>query len=224
VRDALIWLGESDPCETMERMRGADPKLESLATVLKRWHAVIGEAPVTVRELIDRATDQRPHTFGKAEYFNPELREALLVVAGEGGAINSRHLGKWIGRHQNRIVGGRKIVSATVSAGSARWRIREVKSGDASILKVSDNLRWRADAGRTVPKNLVSLVGLVDSLRPISVFVTDFVGRWRIPTPDIPNPTSQVLTVTKNGRNQTHYIHQTHQTDRQLGSGLTANR
>lgn len=30
VRDALIWLGEADPCETMEGMRGADPKLEAL--------------------------------------------------------------------------------------------------------------------------------------------------------------------------------------------------
>jgi hypothetical protein len=27
VRDALIWMGEADPCDTMEGMRGADPKL-----------------------------------------------------------------------------------------------------------------------------------------------------------------------------------------------------
>ena len=146
VRDALIWLGEADPCETMEEMRDADPKLESLTTVLEQWHAVIGEAPITVRELIDRATDQRPHPFGKAEFIHPELREALLVVAGEGGAINSRRLGKWIGGHQNRIVGGRKIVAGTVSAGSARWQIQEVERGGARSLKVSDNLRWRANA------------------------------------------------------------------------------
>jgi hypothetical protein len=42
VRDALIWLGEADPCETMEGMRGADPKLEALTTVLEQWREVIG--------------------------------------------------------------------------------------------------------------------------------------------------------------------------------------
>jgi hypothetical protein len=145
VRDALIWLGEADPCATMEEMRGADPKLETLTAVLEQWHDVIGETPMNVRELIDRATDQRPQLYGRAEFIHPELREALLVVAGEGGVINSRRLGKWIGGHQNRIVGGRKIVSATVSAGSARWQIQGVKAGLASRFKVSDNLRGHAN-------------------------------------------------------------------------------
>ena len=146
VRDALIWLGEADPCETMEEMRGADPKLESLTTVLEQWHTVIGQAPITVRELIDRATGQRPQTFGKAEFIHPELREVLLIVAGEGGAINSRRLGKWIGGHQNRIVGGRKIVAATVSAGSARWQIQVVERASVRSPEVSDSLRRRANA------------------------------------------------------------------------------
>jgi len=145
VRDALIWLGEADPCQTMEDMRGADPKLEALTTVLEQWHAVIGQSPISVRELIDRATGQRPQTFGKAEFIHPELREVLLVVAGEGGAINSRRLGKWIGGHQNRIVGGRKIVAATVSAGSARWQIQEVERAGLRSPEVSDNLRRRAN-------------------------------------------------------------------------------
>jgi len=145
VRDALIWLGEADPCQTMEDMRGADPKLESLTTVLEQWHAVIGEAPISVRELIDRAAEQRPQMFGKAEFVHPELRESLLVVAGEGGAINSRRLGKWIGANQNRIVGGRKIVGATVSAGNARWQIQGAATGGARSLEVSDSLRCRAN-------------------------------------------------------------------------------
>ena len=146
VRDALIWLGEADPCATMEEMRGADPKLEALSAVLEHWHAVIGETPINVRELINRATDQRPQLYGRAEFIHPELREALLIVAGEGGVINSRRLGKWIGGHQNRIVGGLKIVAATVSAGSARWQLQGCDAGTASTFKVSDNLRSLANA------------------------------------------------------------------------------
>lgn len=146
VRDALIWLGEADPCDTMEELRGADPKLEALTTVLEQWHAVIGEAPINVREMIERATDQRPQLYGRMEFIHPELREALLVVAGEGGVINSRRLGKWIGAHQNRIVDGRKIVAATVSAGSARWQIQGGETGGASSFKVSENLQGHANA------------------------------------------------------------------------------
>lgn len=145
VRDALIWLGEADPCQTMEDMRGADPKLESLTTVLEQWHAVIGEAPISVRELIDRAAEQRQQMFGKAEFIHPELRESLLVVAGEGGAINSRRLGKWIGGNQNRIVGGRKIVGATVSAGNARWQIQGSETQGGRSLEVSETVRCRAN-------------------------------------------------------------------------------
>jgi putative DNA primase/helicase len=146
VRDALIWLGEADPCQTMEDMRGADPKLEALTTVLEQWHAGIGESPISVRELIDRATEQRPQLYGRAEFIHPELREALLVVAGEGGAINSRRLGKWIGGNQNRIVSGRKIIGATVSAGNARWRIQGSETAGDQSLEVSDNLLWGANA------------------------------------------------------------------------------
>jgi hypothetical protein len=175
VRDALIWLGEADPCQTMEDMRGTDPKLKALTTVLEQWHAVIGEAPISVRELIDRAAEQRQPMFGKAEFIHPELHESLLVVAGESGAINSRRLGKWIGGNQNRIVGGRKIVGATVSAGNARWQIQGCATEGGRSLEVSDSVRCRANGEQTVPKILVGMVGLVDLFWAISVFVTDFV-------------------------------------------------
>lgn len=94
VRDALIWLGEAGPCKTMEGIRGADPKLEALTTVLEQWREVIGMDRVSVREIIKRATEQRQQFYGRSEFIHPELREALLRVAGEGGAINGGRLGK----------------------------------------------------------------------------------------------------------------------------------
>jgi hypothetical protein len=33
-RAALVWLGEADPCETMERVREDDPRRKALANVL----------------------------------------------------------------------------------------------------------------------------------------------------------------------------------------------
>ena len=126
VRDALIWLGEADPCDTMEEMRSADPKLESLTVLLEQWNAVVGESPISVRELIEVANEQVPQKFAKTEFVSPELREVLLMIAGDRSEINSRRLGKWIGGQQGRIVGGRKIITATVSAGNKRWRIQRV--------------------------------------------------------------------------------------------------
>lgn len=146
VRDALIWLGEADPCETMEGMRGADPKLEALTTVLEQWREVIGMDRVSVREIIERATEQRQQLYGRSEFIHPEFREALLRVAGEGGAINGGRLGKWIGGQQNRIVNGLRLVSAGVSAGRARWQLENATSDAAPINDGSEVLRSRADA------------------------------------------------------------------------------
>ena len=145
VRDALIWLGESDPCDTIESMRGADPKLEALGTMLEQWREVIGMDRVSVREIIERATEQRPQLYGRAEFLHPEFWDALLCV-GEGGAINGGRLGKWIGGQQNRIVHGLRLVSAGVSAERARWQLKVAETGVAPINNGSEVLRSRADA------------------------------------------------------------------------------
>lgn len=144
VRDALIWLGEADPCATMDQVRGADPKLEALTMVIEQWLAVIGGARVSVKEAIDAAVEQRASGFSRTEFIHPDFREALLSVAGEGGAVSGRRLGKWIAANQGRIVGGFKIVPAGVVAGLMRWRLADA-DGNApesqGITEVSDNVR-----------------------------------------------------------------------------------
>ncbi|MBD3838439.1 hypothetical protein, partial [Brevundimonas sp.] len=83
---------------------------------------------------------------GRAEFVHPEFREALLRVAGEGGAINGRRLGKWIGSHRSRIVGGLRLVNAGVSAGHTRWQLEHATSNAAPVNDGSETLRSRADA------------------------------------------------------------------------------
>lgn len=57
------------------------------------------------------------------EFVNPEFREALLRVAGEGGAINGTRLGKWLSQHQNRVVAGHRSCwpNPRRSSQSPRW-------------------------------------------------------------------------------------------------------
>ena len=127
VRDALVWLGEPDPCQTMERSRAEDPRRQELAAVLHQWRNELGQHPVTVKELIDRATTKYnpgPNLdFNPTGFACPDLREALLVVAGDGGAINSRRLGTWLGRNKGKVVEGLKLAPATMQDGNKRWQV-----------------------------------------------------------------------------------------------------
>lgn len=128
VRDAFLWLDEKDPAETMEKVRSADPKLEALATVMDQWATVIGSARVSAREVIEIATSDATESTPpyRRTFVYADFREALLVVAGDGGAINSRRLGKWLAAHAGRIVGGRKLVAEHGHNNTARWRLIQV--------------------------------------------------------------------------------------------------
>lgn len=80
--DVLIWLGEADPCATMEAVRDADPRLESLNAVVAQWFAHLGDRRVSVKEAMDVAADQRAAGFynGWMEFANPEFREARAIA------------------------------------------------------------------------------------------------------------------------------------------------
>lgn len=128
VRDALLWLDERDPAETMEKVRAADPKLEALATVMDQWATVIGGTRVSAREVIEIATSDTTETTPpyRRAFVYADFREALLVVAGDGGAINSKRLGKWLSAHADRIVRGRKLMADGGQQSAIRWRLIQV--------------------------------------------------------------------------------------------------
>ena len=127
VRDALLWLGCGDPVATMEAARGLDPKLSELAEVLAHWKAALGTDRITVRRIIEKATRQVAGdgmNFATKEFEHPDMREALMAVAGQGGVINGRRLAKWLGAHVGRIVAGVSIEQKGIEHGGAvAWRI-----------------------------------------------------------------------------------------------------
>jgi len=129
IRGVLIWLGEADPCDTMEKIRKKDPKLGATIAVISQWVEVIGpKQRVTTKDLIDHATEKvndgnySPYP-KQQEFAHPEFRDALLIVAGDGGAINSLKLGKWLAANQDRFVLGYKIVQEGERSGSKLWRL-----------------------------------------------------------------------------------------------------
>jgi len=137
VRGALIWLGQSDPVESVEEVRSLDPARNGLVAVMSQWDAVLGEKSVTVGDLIEAACARKPgsdgtiHGYSHYEFAHSELREALLEVAGSKGAINNIRLGKWLASNKDRLVGDCRIVCDGLSRGLTRWRL-EAKRGGSS--------------------------------------------------------------------------------------------
>src|SRR5262249_24773607 len=118
------WMTSADPCETMEHTRAQDPELERLRSVVHKWEVVIGIRPMTALEVIEIATKQTdtPVPDGK-RFVNEAFREALLAVAGNGGSIDSRRLGTWLGAIKDRIIDGKKIALGKMSSGSNQWQL-----------------------------------------------------------------------------------------------------
>lgn len=134
VRGALFWLGQCDPAKTMEQARALDPRLEALTAVLTQWSSVIGRKRVSCGNIIERATRTQTGTssYTKPEFCHPAFREALLTVAGDAGAVNSRRLGRWISASEQRIVDGIRIVRKGVLGGSMTWQLEQVGDTDAA--------------------------------------------------------------------------------------------
>ena len=117
----------------MERTQAQEPELERLANVIHQWNSVIGDRPVTTAEVIDVATKQQTPVvdLGSKKFVHDVFREALLIVAGNNGNIDSRRLGIWLGGIKDRVVAGKKITTTTMSSGSNRWLL--VRVGDSGV-------------------------------------------------------------------------------------------
>jgi hypothetical protein len=116
VRDALVWLGEADPCETMERARAEDPQLEKLRSVMHHWQQALGNRSLSAADIVEFA-ESAAHDNAR------RFREALMAVASVGHMVDTRRLGIWLGRNKDRVVDGFKIVFVGVRSGFSHWQL-----------------------------------------------------------------------------------------------------
>jgi len=126
VRSALVWLGCADPAESMNAAREDDPELAELREIVGLWRAAIpaGEAR-TVKEVADEGMRHKPTEMGEpTDLAHPEFRDALLRLAGERGAINTKKLGRWLMNREGRIVDGHRVRRKGEAHGGVwRWAV-----------------------------------------------------------------------------------------------------
>jgi putative DNA primase/helicase len=121
VRSPLVWLGRADPVASMSSLRSLDPARQSRVATFKAWAEELGTGGAYLTsELISRANDQKP--FGV--FLWPGIRAALLDVARDRrGEIDATRLGRWLGKTENNIAAGFKLISDRGDASRPRWLI-----------------------------------------------------------------------------------------------------
>lgn len=118
-RHPLIWLGVSDPVETIVAQLRADPDQEVLGRFMKKWSLHFGDESQTVRKVKDTA------------HVDEELFDAIAelpkVVEPRLG-INSNKLGWYLKRNLGRVVNGRKFERVETPERTA-WALVPAGSG-----------------------------------------------------------------------------------------------
>jgi hypothetical protein len=130
VRACLIWLGMSDPLDSCDELReNADQDLEQTKALLKSWHALFGDKPKTIAQVIAKAEQ----TWGQYDkrFVNPVFRDALAAFdpKANSGRLSAHAIGNSIRRLNGRILSGLKFEkdSKISRDGIAAWRVVPAK-------------------------------------------------------------------------------------------------
>ena len=112
MREALVWLGEADAVDTMERVRAVDTAMVKRRQLMKAWPfatetsvaAVIARAQERSQSKeMDPATGEEITV--DAGLADPDLHAAVMAVApGNEGRINGERLGWWLRHNKDQVV------------------------------------------------------------------------------------------------------------------------
>ncbi|MEN3230212.1 hypothetical protein PUR21_21645 [Methylorubrum rhodesianum] len=129
VRSALVWLGEPDPVSTMEKAREGDPEAQAIRQLYAHWRDVLGmNSGYTSVQVIAQATAQ---DFGPSggDFLHEEFRDLLMRQAGEGRAVSTRRLGKWLAKVAGRVFDGVRLEVRVDPSNGNKYRLCRVENG-----------------------------------------------------------------------------------------------
>ena len=122
VRQPLLWLNMADPAHRVFEQLAQDPDRETLGGLLHVWRDSFADKPTMIRDAVDRA----------GAFAGSELNDVFKEIASERGEINRRRLGRWIARHQGRIVDGLRFERDSGTTSAERWLAKSVMSVTSS--------------------------------------------------------------------------------------------
>jgi len=117
-RNPLVWLGMSDPCQTMIASSRDNPRQRLSSAIIDSLHEHFQARPFTVRKILDEA--------------NAELNDLLLDAASDDGKeVNKQKLGHWLRNKVGHSGTDARLVSFE-SKRVASWLI-ESTANDADV-------------------------------------------------------------------------------------------
>jgi len=121
VRSALIWLGEADPLENVESMESSDPIRKKLRDLMVAWHMATKTIPETCAAIASKAGETEMDGIPR----NKILRDCLMDHFGDEktGKINTRRMGEFIQKHNQRIENGAKFEFGEKYGARVKWRL-----------------------------------------------------------------------------------------------------
>jgi putative DNA primase/helicase len=127
IREALIWAGMADPCQTRGAVIDLDPERECILDLLKHLYTLFPRSGFTAMEVVQRANDQ----LGRADarcVTNNNLHGALVGVArAKDGTLDTNMVGQWMKRSRGQIVQDLKLERANAEGTNpARWKVTKV--------------------------------------------------------------------------------------------------
>jgi hypothetical protein len=115
IREAIIWAGLTDPCETREAVIATDPERDAALVVFTNWDRAFGDDKMILRKVIERAIGYIDHDANGEEVKvagDDNLKAALLEVAADlenPHEISSRRLAAWCRKKTGRVIGEFKL-------------------------------------------------------------------------------------------------------------------
>lgn len=126
VRSAIVWLGRTDPVETMNKVRGNDPAATALLYLFNSWHGAVLDEPKTAGEIAKVAMQRGFNDFD----LHHDLKEALIQVAEDKrGGISPVRLGNYLTERSGKVSADMKLVEAGAARSGAKlWKIVKIDS------------------------------------------------------------------------------------------------
>lgn len=118
-RQPLLWLGLSDPTDSIIEAMAEDPDRETLGRLLHAWKFCFGTGHAMIRDAVNKTYE--------TSKVGTELFEVISDIASDGKQINRRVLGRWIKRYSNRIVDGMRFVKASGTRSAEAWKVEVIE-------------------------------------------------------------------------------------------------
>jgi len=117
IREAICWLGMTDPCQTRKLVESRDGVREDLSMLLEAWHEMFDDRPQTINSVLLCVSD----AVTESEKY---LKDALLQVCSDGRSnLLPRKLGKYIAATESRIENGLKFVRSGFDKRAVKWAV-----------------------------------------------------------------------------------------------------